>query len=331
MNGALGSAKGQTAWDRLRDDPHLAESVCAEIAAIEGIKYSKSRIEFSNNLIFVLDEYCVVKVFGSDQRMEYEVESAVLEGSRKMDGVPLPDLISANTYGLDEGWSYIVMEFISGEPFSSVKHQLTAGELRRIGAELGQCLLQFHKCDHSVKNRVQQVGKTWGELCSARLREFLGEIKGFSELPSAVIDEIENFALCTSHEYLDGPNVLAHADLTGDHLILARSGGSWVISGIIDVADAMIAPAGYDWVDLWFWTFERDVDAMKAFMRAYDPTERMQEDFRRSCLAFYLHSYRALGWLRDFYREAGSPPIHSLADLQNLFWPELLQMNVFDS
>jgi hygromycin-B 7''-O-kinase len=43
-----------------------------------------------------------------------------------------------------------------------------------------------------------------------------------------------------------GPPVLVHGDLTPEHVMLHRVCGRWRLSGVLDLADAMLAPAELD-------------------------------------------------------------------------------------
>jgi len=315
----------QEEWEKISTDSEFRNSVIREIALREHLSFEDIRTEFVTNIVFFLDDRYVIKLYSTQHIKEFEVEKVILGKQSKRLGIPIPELVTAGIFETKVKWFYLVMEYIPGKPLPSVRKSIKKENLRDIISHLGHILQQFHHSDVSLIRDIERVGEDWEELCQSRIAEFLEKVQRVENLSQHAIEEVQDFIHSDADEYLKGPGVLVHADLTGDHVLLSERNGRWEISGLIDVADAMIAPCQYDWTDLWFWTLERDVEGMQSFLATYDPSSAIDSEFRRRCLTFFLYSWNAAGWLQHFLSESGSPPIRSLQELQDLFWPESLE------
>ena len=83
---------------------------------------------------------------------------------------------------------------------------------------------------------------------------------------------------------------MTHFDLAHNHIYLFLEEGALMISGIIDWGEAVIGPAEWDITYLWFWTFSRDKEAMRACLKRLYPDGRRPERFARRCLAAVLYT-----------------------------------------
>ena len=66
---------------------------------------------------------------------------------------------------------------------------------------------------------------------------------------------------------------MVHGDLTEDHIYLNSYQNNqnieWNVSGIIDFGDIRIAPKEYEWIALWFGTFQRNKFLFEDFLMKY--------------------------------------------------------------
>ena len=98
-------------------------------------------------------------------------------------------------------------------------------------------------------------------------------------------------------------------------------GGRTEVSGIIDWGEAILGPAEWDLVYLWFWTFSRDQEAMRVCLDAYFDGRRQPGSFARRSLAalFYTPS---IGLLWDPFLERGVRSRDIVKEITTVLFPE---------
>jgi hygromycin-B 7''-O-kinase len=139
-------------------------------------------------------------------------------------------------------------------------------------------------------------------------------------LSEATLREIPAFITSEMAKVSNAELVLVNGDLTEDHVLLARTGHAWTISGIIDFADARLAPRAYEWPALWFSALDRNDLALHTLMASYDPDLILDGDFFRRAMAFtFLHEFGAL-IIEAILEDLDAPQVTSLAHLQALLW-----------
>ena len=116
-----------------------------------------------------------------------------------------------------------------------------------------------------------------------------------------------------------------HGDLTCYHIYVEEQAGHWRVSGIIDMGNALAAPPEYDWTDLWFQTLERDVQALIAFLTPYQSALKIDENYRRRLMAFFLHSWEAAPKLATLLESENAPDIKDIGALLDWLWPRELE------
>ncbi len=98
--------------------------------------------------------------------------------------------------------------------------------------------------------------------------------------------------------------------------MLQRCGNTWTISGLIDFADARVAPREYEWVALWFSALDRNTSSLEAFMKGYDPTHELDKAFLRQAMAYtFLHEFGAL-IISEMLSPIEAPKLENIHDLQ---------------
>jgi Ser/Thr protein kinase RdoA (MazF antagonist) len=120
---------------------------------------------------------------------------------------------------------------------------LSEADLERIAAELGQFMAAFHAV--AIPGFEREFGP-WSRYLDERLAG-ARELHRSRGVDPARVDQIAAFVAASAPALRAlGPSVLIHADLTAEHVMLVEAGGSWRVSGVLDLADAMIAPAALD-------------------------------------------------------------------------------------
>jgi hygromycin-B 7''-O-kinase len=144
-------------------------------------------------------------------------------------------------------------------------------------------------------------------------------------LPPAVIDQCAIWLESVWDDVQADRLVLINGDVTEDHVLVRRQNGVWCISGLIDFADALVGQVEYEWIALWFGALDRDVDAMRTCMAAYDPCVQPDGVWAKRVMAFtLLHEFGA-GIVRSVLERMGSPRVRSFDSLVNALWGNLIE------
>jgi hypothetical protein len=85
----------------------------------------------------------------------------------------------------------------------------------------------------------------------------------------------------------------------------------------------MLGPPEWDVTFLWFWTFSRDREAMRACLKALYADSPRPERFARRCLAAILHTHSGPALWAEFAEQAGRPEHIVQAMTEYLFPPEV--------
>ncbi len=173
-------------------------------------------------------------------RDAFDAEVRVTEAVQGRLPAPVPAIVE--TGELDD-WRYLISSHVPGTQIEQVLPRLGERDLERIAAELGQFMRAFHAVD--VPGFERPFGP-WRRYLEERLAGAC-ELHLSRGVDPKRVEQITAF-LSTSAAALRalGPPVLIHADLTDDHVMLVEEGGRWRLSGVLDLADAMTAPAELD-------------------------------------------------------------------------------------
>jgi aminoglycoside phosphotransferase (APT) family kinase protein len=146
----------------------------------------------------------------------------------------------------------------------TVLRELTALDLERVADELGAFMAAFQRVapgfERSFGDWPACLDQTLHDPVALHLNR--GETRAWTERLAA---------FTAAHEpYLRqlGPPVLIHADLTTEHVMLRQVDGAWRLAGVLDLADAMIAPAEMDLIAPCLGPFRGHAAAQRRLMRA---------------------------------------------------------------
>ena len=195
-----------------------------------------------SNLVFRAGEGPWLKICPPFWRDAFDAEVRVTEAVLGRLPVAVPAILEAGE--LDE-WRYLISAHVPGAPIQDVLATLGEADLERIATELGQFMRAFHAV--AVPGFERPFGP-WARYLEERLAG-ARELHLSRSVDPERVEQITAF-LSTRAAALRalGPPVLIHADLTDDHVMLVERAGRWRLSGILDLADAMMAPAELDLV-----------------------------------------------------------------------------------
>ena len=328
--------KEQLEVESLLQDAEFWEPAIRKICQQESIAFNQMEAGFeSSSAVFILDDKHVVKIFTPYFHKTFPIETEILEALSCAPDIPSPGLEAVGLLEEQAEWPYLIMEFIPGQEIRKAAKHIERSNLLELAAQFGQIIHAFHHLDTKTSQQVEQIhGSLVDNLKSYRQsqQEALESILEMKKLPLdqrnlsvSVLDEMEQLYEHGLREYLAGPSVLAHCDLTEDHLILIEENGRWRISGLIDYANAHIGLREFDWPDSWFCLWDRDAQAMRAFLTSYDSSLEIDAEFRRKCMFFTMRHSSIKQGIHSTLAEAGFPKIHSLEEFLDLLWsPELI-------
>ena len=197
------------------------------------------RVEGSN-LVFRAGDGPWIKICPPYWRDAFDAEVRVTEAAQGRLPAPIPAIVES---GELEDWRYLVSTHVPGVQIQEVLPSLGGAELERIAADLGQFMRAFHAV--AVPGFERQFGP-WSRYLDERLAG-ARELHLSRGVDPARVDQIAALLAARAPALRAlGPPVLIHADLTAEHVMLVESGGTWRLSGILDLADAMVAPAELD-------------------------------------------------------------------------------------
>lgn len=268
----------------------------------------------------------IVKIFPPMVRRDRRIEEAALRRLGAMPGFPAPRLIAQGRLHDRSTWDYLILDPREGRPIRELRNRMSGAASAACAAQLGRLLRRLHSLSPSglrfpVSRRMDSRAAR-KRAASAALRR-LRRARIFS--PRCDKEIAERLPGLIEPRAREKP-VLVHGDVTEDHVLLKRRGGRWRLSGLIDFADALIAPPFYELMPLWFGAFDRKPSMLRRFLKAYSPAVRINRRFRDRATAFTLiHLFGAdcIAWLsRKDRRDPGAMDWNSLRDW---LWPSALK------
>jgi hygromycin-B 7''-O-kinase len=217
-----------------------ARAICAR----HRLSYeSLRRSPLGENVIFFVDESCVIKIY-APLRGQYEREVAALEFARTVRlSIETPEVVHA---GELEGWSYVVMTYLSGLPMREVWAETKEGERLEIVSRLGNAMRELHApaapLSHAALNR------DWSGFVAQQARESVerqracaANLQWLESLPAFLAARLE--LLPTGYR-----PALLHGDVHPGNVLLKELGGRWQVTGLFDFGDSFCGFHEYEFV-----------------------------------------------------------------------------------
>jgi hygromycin-B 7''-O-kinase len=225
-------------------DPTFGFSLAHAIGARHTLPHPLTRKVEGSNLVFRAGDGRWLKVIPPFDVETFDAELQVTRAVAGKTPVPVPTILHA---GELEGWRYLISADLPGMQIQHVMAEFSAADFETVAVELGQ----FMACLHTI--RVPEFARAtrapfgpWsayldrGVSDAERIHAARGNAPEWVRQISELLDQQRPRLLRL------GPPVLVHADLTPEHIILREGNGRWHLCGILDLADAMIAPAELD-------------------------------------------------------------------------------------
>jgi hygromycin-B 7''-O-kinase len=258
--------------------------------------------------VYAIGGGLVLKLYPPLARERWTVEDRVLRAVEGRLPVPTPRVRACGEF---EGWGYILMTRLGGEPLTEAWPRTSRRDRDRLAAELGTALATLHG------SRVPGLGPAdWPgflaerRACCADRQRALG-LGG--PWPAQIPDFLAAVRLPPS------PPVLLHTEVMREHLLVTGGPGAWSLSGLYDFEPAMMGAAEYEFASVGLFVSRGDARFLRRLLLAYGyPPDRLDRDLQRRLLAYtLLHGYSDLNW---YLEELPAPPAATLDALAAHWW-----------
>ena len=221
-------------------DPEFGVRLADIVAARHGLERPLVRKVEGSSLVYRTGDGDWLKISPPFFGDAFEAEVAATARVKGRLPLPIPEI---KLIGALEDWSYLVSAHVPGIAMGELLGTLSEADVERIADDLGAFMTAFHGSPPAGFER--SLGP-WPRYLNGCLdnAEALHRGRGNSE---EQVSDIVRF-LAPYRGWLEalGPAVLIHADLTEEHVMLEERAGRWRVSGVLDLADAMVAPAALD-------------------------------------------------------------------------------------
>ena len=238
MDDILGISEAE--YGRRFDEPTFGLSLARIVRARHGLPGPLTRHMEGSSLVFRTADDRWLKL---TPPFVAATAAAELEVARAVAGrlpVPVPTILQAGEIG---DWRYIISAHVPGVQLQHVITEFTEPDFAALAVDLGRFMAAFH--------RIQVVDfdrnfEPWDRYLERGIRDAVqihqsrGNSAEWAERIAALLARERNELIRL------GPPVLVHGDLTPEHVMLQRASGRWRLSGVLDLADAMHAPAELD-------------------------------------------------------------------------------------
>jgi hygromycin-B 7''-O-kinase len=229
----------------------------------------------------------VVKLYCPLFPGDHPVERRLLAHLRSGEVIPVPQI---RLEGELEGWPYLILSFLEGQPLEELWQDLSEPVQARVGRHLGQGLARWHSIAVPELGDLQPA---WESFVRARLVDAVDRQRAHGwgeEWLRQIPDLLEQVEL---PHLLPARPLLLHADLTGEHLLMIPGEHGPRVAGIIDWADGMTGHGEYDLVALCLDAVQAHGPAQRQLLLGYGmPAAALDQGMREHLLRWtLLHRY----------------------------------------
>lgn len=272
--------------------------------------------------VFVVNEQYVFKLFGDlfSGPRRYDAERTALEIINSSSAIPASKLVGRGKLFPEENtwqWPYLILNFIDGESYDSVRKNLDSSNALKIAENLGEIVGKIHKVHLSSKNDQAKISKnSYHQFIEGQKAKVLDNHKKWNTLPPHLIGQIPAYLrknMATSSQIM-----FLHGDLHDEHLLLTNRQAEWAIEGIIDWGDALTGNIYYELPPIHLSIFRANKSQLKHFLQSYKWPDRDPSVFSRAAMAAcLLHEFNVL---QQYSEDHELMDYRSLDDLAEVIW-----------
>jgi hygromycin-B 7''-O-kinase len=215
---------------------------------------------------FIIDEQRVVKFFGPlfDGERCWHVEQEAAQLMLDVPEIPVARLIDSGVLEREQGWTYLILEYVPGVSIGEVYADIPFEEKRSLAHWLGKCLPRMYRieADHgtALPRLREDLARSW---FASRWPQ------DQAKWPVHLARQVEAY-LSENAEFLRAEsNCFIHADLTQDHILGRFANGHFTMLAVIDFGDAMLGNIYYELTALHLDLFNCDKRLLAEFLQTY--------------------------------------------------------------
>jgi hygromycin-B 7''-O-kinase len=243
---------------------------------------------------FIVSDRWVIKFFGPlfDGLACYQVEHAASQLLHPPD-FPVPALVSTGhlfpSATTEFSWPYLISEYIPALSIGEVYDQVCSASMLSLARLLGGLLKRIHLLPLPPDSPLPSNWSSYTKLLNNLASDCPARQAAWGSLPSHLLSEIPAYLLPATKLLPAAPSpALIHADLTRDHLLGELHNGDWRLRAIIDFGDAISGDLFYELVVIHLELFNADLNLLREFLTAYQPSPFHQQDFVRKAMTLTL-------------------------------------------
>lgn len=269
------------------------------------------RAEYSEHIIFFIDDRFIVKIFAPLRRC-FEREKTGLEFANGKTSLKIPEIIGL---GKIENFDYLIVTQLPGEPMTR-QFWLTLPERDQISVvtEIAVGLKELHS------HNADSVGFDWQKFV-----EHQSKIAVERQIAAGVnpewIEKLPNF-IETNLKLLpkNCPTVFLHSDVHFGNLRLQKMKGKWQVSGLFDFADSLCGFHEFDFLAITLLMIQGQAKIQREFFKTYGYSENDLDEFLRKRLMLMTVLYECSDLRRYALRLKPEAVNFSLEELEKAIW-----------
>jgi hygromycin-B 7''-O-kinase len=312
MDGILNISEPE--YGRRFHEPTFGLELAAAVRARHGLPEPLTRKMEGSNLVFRIADGRWLKITPPFFAESFDAELRVIRAVEGKLPVPVPRILQA---GELDGWRYIISADVPGVQIEHVISDFTESDFEAVAVDLGQFMACFHRV--RIPGFERDFGP-WRTYLQRGIREAeqIHLSRGNSPDWARQIAE-----LLERHQdqLVRLEPMLVHADLTPEHVMVHQVNGRWHVCGILDVADAMLAPAQLDATVPMLDIFRGRRNPQRRLLREAG-IELTTECERFSLLFMAIALLHPFSFFHDWFSAEIRSGLSRIADIAGLVFPD---------
>jgi len=291
-----------------RDEARLGPGVRAVLGR-HGLQ-GQTAVRFTEGSlpVYAVGPDLVLKLYPPLYASERDREALVLSIVEARLPIPTPGVHAAGDL---DGWAYLLMTRLHGEPLAAVWPSLGSQDRARLARQLGEALAVMHALRDP---RSAPLRNDWRAFLDAQ-RAACVERQRMLGLDPLWLDQIPAF-LDRVELGEAPPHALLHTEIMREHLLASRREDGWRLSGLFDFEPAMVGAPEYEFASVGVFFSCGEGPLLREALRSYGYAEKdLAANLAERCLAYgLLHRYSNIPWfLRRVPPPAGTVTLSGLA------------------